>query len=111
MKDTSDLIVCAFYGLLGALLGLLIFAFALDGWSFLLAGRASKSWNGAIGLIVCCAIGGGLGLLSYHFSDREFGSRASLFFDDQATALLFVKRLLVIAGCVAVLYFLWGVIK
>ena len=58
MKDSANRVIFAFYGLFGAGLGLLIFVFALDGWSFAFTGHASKPWNGAIALIICCLLGG-----------------------------------------------------
>ena len=107
MKDFTDKLMFGFYGLFGAALGLMIFMFALDGWSFVFAGRASKPWNGAVGLIICCVLGGGWGLVAYKFKDREFDSDASSYFHDQATAILFAKRVMVIATCLAGLYFIW----
>ena len=54
---------------------------------------------------------GGWGLVSYKFSGREVGSRGSSFFRDPATAILFSKRLMVIATCLAGLYFIWQLAK
>jgi len=107
MKGSADKIIFIFYGLFGAGLGLLIFMFALGGWSFVFTGHATKPWNGVVALIICCALGGGWGLVSYKFSEREFGSGGSSFFRDPATAILFSKRLMVIATCLAGLYFIW----
>jgi len=111
MKDKADLIVFLFYGAFGAFLGLLIFMFALGGSSYVFTGTASKSWNGAVGLVVCCVLGYGWGLLSYVLSEREFGKRESRFFHDPATAILFAKRAMVIATCVAGVYFIWQLAK
>jgi hypothetical protein len=111
MKDTVDKIIFAFYGLFGAGLGLLIFMFALGGWSFVFTGHATAPWNGAVALIICCALGGGWGLVSYKFKDREFGSGGSSFYHDSASAILFSKRLMVIATCLAALYFIWQLAK
>ncbi len=102
MKDLEDKIMFAFYGLFGAGLGFLIFAAALG---------AAKPWNGLAALIICSALGGGWGLLSYKFKDREFGSGSSTLFQDEATTILFVKRLMVIATCLAGLYFIWQLAK
>lgn len=107
MRDSADKIVFACYGLFGAGLGLLVFMFALDGWSFLFTGRATEPWNGVLALILCCALGGGWGLVSYKIKDREFNSGGSDLFYDSATAIRFGKRLLVIATCLAGLYFVW----
>ena len=108
MKDLDDKIIFAFYGLFGAALGFLIFAVALGGWIFLLTDRPAKPWNGLAALIICLALGCGWGLISYKFKDREFGSGL---FQDQATSILFVKRLMVIATCLAGLYFIWQLAK
>lgn len=111
MKDFADRIVFVLYGAFGAFLGLLIFMFAMDGWSLVFTGRASKPWNGAVALIVCCALGGGWGLVSYRLRDREFSSGSSSFFHDPATATLFAKRVMVVATCGGGLYFIWQLSK
>jgi hypothetical protein len=111
MKDSADKIIFVLYGFFGAGLGLLIFMFALGGWQFVFTGRATKPWNGAVALIICCVLGGGWGLVSYKFSDQEFGGGGSSFYHDPATAMLFTKRLLVIATCLAGLYFIWQLAK
>lgn len=95
----------------GAALGFLIFAVALGGWMYLFTGRSTKPWNGLVALIICSAIGGCWGLLSYKFRNREFGSGESSLFHDEATALLFMKRLMVIVTCLAGLYFVWQLAK
>jgi hypothetical protein len=107
MKDFADKIVLVFYGVLGAGLGGLVFLFACDGWSYVLTGKASSSWNGALGLALSCLGGGGLGVLAGKYGDRELGAGGSSLFDNSATALLFSKRVLVIAGCLAAIYYLW----
>ncbi len=111
MKDLEDKIIYVFYGVFGAALGFLIFAVALGGWMYLVTGHSTKPWNGLVGLIICSAIGGGWGLLSYKFRNREFGSGPSSLFQDEASALLFMKRLMVIATCLAGLYFIWQLAK
>ncbi|MCX6895728.1 MAG: hypothetical protein NTZ16_09580 [Verrucomicrobia bacterium] len=111
MKDFTDKIMFVFYGLFGAGLGFLIFMIACGGWRFVVTGHSTKPWNGAVALVVFCVLGGGWGLVSYKFSDREFGSRGSTFWDDPATAMLFTKRLVVIATCLFGVYFLWQLAK
>jgi hypothetical protein len=111
MKDFSDTVMFVFYGLFGAINGLLIFTFAFGGWMFVFTGRSTKPWNGLVALIICCTLGGGWGLVSYKFSDREFGSGSSIFYQDPATAMLFTKRLMVIGTCLAGLYFIWQLAK
>jgi len=111
MKDPIDKLVCAMFGLFGAALGFLVYAMALGGWRFVLLGHATKAWNGLAGLIISCAVGGVLGLVSYRFRDREFGSGDSDYYDSPATAILFSKRLIVIVTCLVGLYFLWQLAK
>jgi hypothetical protein len=48
MKDFADKFMFVFYGFFGAGLGLLIFMFALGGWSFVFTGQATKPWNGVV---------------------------------------------------------------
>jgi hypothetical protein len=107
MKDFSDKIIWALYGLFGAFLGLLIFMFALGGWRLVFTGRSTRPWNGVAALILCTVISGGWGLLSYKLRNREFHSGASSMYHDQTSAILFSKQLMVIATCVAALYFIW----
>ena len=111
MKDLDEKIMFAFYGLFGAFIGFLIYAFALGGWEFLLADRRPKPWNGLVALIILLVLGGGWGLVSYKFKHREFGSGSSSLFQDEATAMLFAKRLIVIGTCLAALYFIWQLAK
>ena len=107
--DWEDKIILAFYGLFGGALGFLIFTFGLGGWRFLLTNRTAKPWNGLAALIICCTLGFGWGLLSYKYRNREFGSNNR--FENQATAILFTKRLMVILTCLAALYFVWQLAK
>ena len=111
MKNWEDKIMMAFYGLFGAGLGFLIFAMPLDGWSYLFTKSPAKPWNGLGALIVCLGVGFGAGVFAYKRRDQEFGSGSSSLFQDEATATLFTKRLMVIAGCLAALYFLWQTAK
>ena len=111
MKDPADKFVCAIFGLFGATLGFFVYAIALGGWRYVLIGHATRAWNGLAGLIISCVVGGVLGLVSYWFRDREFGSGGSDYYDSPATAILFSKRLIVIATCLAGLYFLWQLAK
>jgi len=62
------------FGLIGAFLGLLVFTFALGGAYCVFGGYSSTLWVGPFGLLGCLSIGFGLGLLSYKFENREFGS-------------------------------------
>lgn len=111
MKNLEDKIILVFYGIFGGFLGFLIFAAALGGWRFLLTNRPAKPWNGLVSLIICSALGSGWGLVSYKFRNREFGSRGSNLLEDEATARLFTKRLMVTATCLAGLYFIWQLAK
>lgn len=107
MKDPLDRIMFVFYGLFGAGLGLLIFLIALGGLRYVVMGESTRPWNGAIALILCCVIGGGWGLVAYNAGDREFGSVGSDYYQDPATAALFVKRVMVVVSSLAGLYFVW----
>jgi hypothetical protein len=111
VKDVEDKIVLVFYALFGGFLGFILYAVALGGWKFLLIGRPAKPWNGLVALIICSVLGLGWGAVSYKSRNREFGSRGSNFFEDQATAMLFTKRLMVVATCLAGLYFVWQLAK
>ena len=110
MKDLDDKIIMAFYGVFGGVLGFLIYTFGLGGMKFLVMNRPAKPWNGLAALIICVVLGFGWGIVSYKFKDREFGGGSSLF-DDQATALLFTKRLMVLLTCAAGVYFMWQLAK
>jgi hypothetical protein len=111
MRDVEDKIIFAFYGVFGATIGFVIFAFALGGWRFLLTDRPAKPWNGLAALIVCVCLGGSWGLLSYKYKDRDLGSGPSALYENGGTGILFVKRLMVIATCLAALYFIWQLAK
>ena len=111
MKNWEDKIMMAFYGLFGAGLGFLIFAMPLGGAGYIFTKEPPEPWNGLGALIVCLGVGFGAGVFAYKRRDQEFGSGSSSLFQDEATAVLFSKRLLVIAGCLAALYFLWQTAK
>lgn len=107
MKDWEDKIMMAFYGLFGAGAGFAIFAIPLNGWELLVTKGSVKPWNGLLSLVLCTGLGFGWGIVAYKFRDREFGDSGSSFYHDEATARLFIKRVMVIATCLAALYFLW----
>lgn len=111
MRDATDKVMFVFYGMFGALLGLLIFMFGLGGWPFVFMGKSTRPWNGLWALVACCVLGGGWGFIAYIARQRELGSSGSSLFSDQASAVLFSKRLMVIATCVAGLYFIWQIAK
>ncbi len=98
------------YGGLGAFLALLVFTFALGGDGFVFTGHSQTLWIGPLGLVACLSVGFGMGVLSYTFTDRELGS-IKWPFQSQATAILFTKRLIVIGGCLAALYYIWQLAK
>ena len=58
-------------------------------------------------MVILCVLGGGWGVVSYLYKDREFGSGSSMFYDDPASAALFSKRLMVVGTSLAALYFIW----
>ena len=111
MKDWEDNLIFVFYGLFGAFIGFMVFAAGLGGWEFLLLGRGDRPWNGLIALLICLIIGAGWGLLSYKLKHQEFDSGTSAFLRDEATALLFAKRLMVLATCTVTAYFIWKFAK
>jgi hypothetical protein len=111
MKDATEKVVFVMYGLLGSGLGFLVFMFALDGWRFVFTGRSTAPWNGIAALIATCLLGGGWGLVSYMLKYREFASRSSPLFQDRASALLFSKRLMVIATSGVAAYIMWQVAR
>jgi hypothetical protein len=111
MKNLDDKIIMVFYGVFGGGLGFLIYTFGLGGMKVMVMNRAAKPWNGMLALIICVVLGFGWGIVSYKFKDREFGGGGSSLFDDQATALLFTKRLMVLLTCVAGVYFMWQLAK
>ena len=113
MKDFTDKFMLVFYGLFGAGLGFLIYLLPLSGWEYLFIGqtRSTKPWNGAVALIILCVLGGGWGVVSDIYKDREFGSRSSMFYYDPASAALFSKRLMVIGTCLVAVYFIWRVAR
>ena len=111
MKNFENKAALAFYGLFGAFLGLLIFMFALGGWEFVFTGHHQRPWNGGVALAICLVICGGWGLLAYKLRDQEFGSGHSNLHDSEASAILFTKRLMTVASCLAALYFMWQVAR
>jgi hypothetical protein len=111
MKDFAEKLMFVLYGFFGAGLGFLIFVFACGGWKFVVTSHSTKPWNGPVALIVFCVLGAGWGLISYKYNDRELGSGTSTFSHDPATAMLFTKRLMVIATCLAGLYFIWQLVR
>lgn len=111
MKDFADKVIIVLYAGFGAVLGLLAFMFGLGGWRLVFTGQSTRPWNGWVGLILCCLLGAGFGALAYLHGDREVGSGSSRFFQDPDTAVLFTRRLMVIASCLAAVWFLWQMAK
>lgn len=107
----EDKVMYVVYCLFGAFIGFVVYAAALDGWLFVFTGKASRPWNGLIALLLCTGIGGGWGLIAYKYYDREFGAGPSSMYHDEATAVLFSKRLMVIGTCLAAAYFVWQLAK
>src|SRR5712692_10534927 len=98
MKNLEDKLIAIFYAFFGAGLGLLVYTFGLGGWEFVFTAHTKSTLKGPLGLIVSLGIGAVLGLFSYATKNKEIGGRGrSSFFQDQASSVLFVKRLLVIA--------------
>ena len=107
MSSPEEKAICVFYGFIGSLLALLVYTFAFGGWEYVFTGDRKSFWIGPFGLIITLLIGCALGLLSYQQKSREYDSGMSVFWTDVPTALLFSKRLVVIAGSIAALYFIW----
>jgi hypothetical protein len=110
MKDWIDWMILAFWALFGAFLGFLIFAVALGGWKYLVGLGHPKPWNGLASLLIHTGLGFGWGLLSYKYRNRELGSYPRAF-KDRSTGMLFTKRVMVIASCLAGVYFIWQLAK
>ena len=107
MTSREEKVVSAFYGLFGSFLALLVYSVVFDGWEYVFTGDSKSLWIGPFGLIVCLVIGCALGLLSYWHQHKEFDLGLSVFWTDMPTALLFSKHLVVIAGSIAALFFIW----
>jgi hypothetical protein len=110
MKDLDKKIIAALFPIFGCFLGFLVFTFGLEGWHFVFTGRPRSLWIGPGGLLLSLVVGGVLGWLSYRHRHREFGG-VEPFAHDEATSLLWSKRLIVLGACLAALYFIWQLAK
>ena len=97
------------YGLLGSVAGLFIFIFTLNGWQYVFMGKSGSLWLGPLGVGVSLVIGFSLGLLAHQHRKKESGSGG--FHSDNASATLFMKRMIIISGALVGLYFLWQFAK
>jgi hypothetical protein len=110
MKDFDERIVAACYPLFGSFLAFLVFAFGLGGWRFIFTGQSQSLMLGPSGLLLNMGIGALLGWLCYRHRHREVDVVGPLA-HDAATGWLLGKRLIVIASCLAGLYFIWQLAK
>ena len=110
VKDLDLKIVAVLYGMLGAFLGFLIFTFAFGNFEFVFMGKVESMWRGPLGLLL--ALGGGavLGLLAWRHRQMEFHGLEA-FTENQASAILFSKRVMVLISCVCGAYFIWELAK
>jgi hypothetical protein len=106
MKDLDERIVAACYPLFGTFLAFLVFTFAMGGWRYVFTGRPHSLLLGPLGLLLSIGIGATLGWLCYRHRHRQFDVIGPLA-HDAATGWLLGKRLIVIATCLAGLYFVW----
>lgn len=110
MKDWDLKIVAVMYALFGSFLGFLIFTFGFGNIKFVFLGKAESMWRGPLGLFL--ALGGGavLGLLAWRHRHVEFHGLEN-FTEDEASAMLFSKRIMVLISCAVGAYFLWQLAK
>ena len=110
MKDWDLKIVAVLYGMFGAFLGFLIFTFGFGNIEFVFMGKVESMWRGPLGLFV--ALGGGavLGLLARRHRHLEFHG-LDHFTTDEASAMLFSKRVMVLISCAVGAYFIWELAK
>jgi hypothetical protein len=110
VKDLDLKIAAVLYGMLGAFLGFLIFTFGFGNLEFVFMGKVESMWRGPLGLLL--ALGGGAvkGLLAWrHRQMQVHGLEA--FTENQASAILFSKRVMVLISCALGAYFIWELAK
>ena len=110
MKNLDLKIVAGLYGMFGAFLGFLIFTFGFGNIEFVFMGKVESMRRGPLGLLA--ALGGGavLGLLAWRHRQVEFHG-LDHFTEDQASAILFSKRVMVLISCAVGAYFIWALAK
>lgn len=91
--------------LFGALMGLLIFMFACNGFRFIFTGRGGGFWSGFPGFLICAGGGTIVGALSYLFRNHEFGEYAQSKWAGSDPLNNFLRRLLYILIAVGTYYF------
>lgn len=103
-------IVVVLYALFGSFLGFLIFTFGFGNYRYVFMGKAESMWRGSVGLFLALGIGAVLGLLAWRHRHVEFHGLEN-FTEDEAGAMLFSKRVMVLITCAAGAYFLWQLAK
>jgi H+/Cl- antiporter ClcA len=110
MKDWDLKIVAVMYALLGSFLGFLIFTFAFDNIEFVFLGKVESMWRGPLGLFLALGLGAVLGLYAWRHRHYEFRGLDD-FTTDEASAMLFTKRIMVLISCSVGAYFIWQLAK
>lgn len=103
-------IVVMLYALFGSFLGFLIFTFGLGNFRYVFMGKAESMWRGPLGLLLALGGGATLGLLAWKHRHFEFHGLDD-FTEDDASAILFSKRIMVLISCAVGAYFLWQLAK
>jgi len=110
VKDWDLKIVAVMYALLGSFLGFLTFTFGFGNIRFVFMGKAESMWRGPLGLIVALGLGAVLGLFAWRHRHYEFRVLDD-FTTDEASAMLFTKRIMVLISCAVGAYFIWELAK
>ena len=106
MKSFQDKVTIVLYCGICTGLAFVIYVLLAGGFRFVFLGEAESFWKGPFGLLISLGVGVFLGWTCFKFQHREFGPDLSDFQDSRGDAFLFTKRLMVIAGAVAALWFI-----
>jgi hypothetical protein len=109
----DEKIACGINVAFGAALGFAIYFLGLGGYSFLLMSRGGHWWNGWGAFWICVGGGGVAGFLSYknRLKNLDPDSSGGGLYSGEAGISLLWRRLVVIAGAIVALYFIWKLAK